>query len=58
MLVMPVIPFLTDSVQHISPSISQAKAAGPDFVIPGGITLKTGVRKDRYLAKIKGSKSI
>jgi hypothetical protein len=53
MFLMPVIPFLTDSTQQISDSVAQAKAAGVDFIIFGGMTLKEGQQKDYFMRIIE-----
>jgi DNA repair photolyase len=49
MFLMPVIPFLTDTDEQISAALAQAKAAGIDFIIFGGLTLKEGRQKDYFL---------
>jgi DNA repair photolyase len=49
MFLMPVIPYLTDSEEQIAASVAQAKAAGVDFIIFGGMTLKEGRQKDYFL---------
>ena len=48
MFLMPVIPFLTDTPEKIYDSVRAAKHFGIDFVIFGGMTLKTGKQKDYY----------
>jgi DNA repair photolyase len=53
MYLMPVIPFLTDTEEQISNSLGQAKSAGIDFVIFGGMTLKEGRQKDYYLNTLR-----
>ena len=42
MFLMPVIPFMTDTEEQIRRSVEEAKKAGIDFIIFGGMTLKNG----------------
>jgi DNA repair photolyase len=53
MFLMPVIPFLTDTPAMIDQSIRLAKAAGAEFVIFGGMTLKPGRQEDHFMAVLK-----
>jgi DNA repair photolyase len=53
MYLMPVVPFLTDSREMIEQSIADAKNAGVDFVIFGGMTLKPGRQKEHFMAFLK-----
>jgi DNA repair photolyase len=53
MYLMPVIPFITDKENIIEKSIRDAKNAGIDFVIFGGMTLKEGGQKDYFIKIIK-----
>lgn len=46
---MPVIPFVTDTVERMEETVSRAKEAGASFVIFGGMTLKEGRQKDFFL---------
>jgi DNA repair photolyase len=46
---LPVIPFLTDSVQLIEDAVSKAKDVGVDFIIFGSMTLKDGRQKDHFI---------
>jgi DNA repair photolyase len=55
MYLMPIIPFITDKENIIDQSIQDAKNAGIDFVIFGGMTLKEGRQKDYFLNIIKNS---
>lgn len=48
MYLMPVIPFLTDKPDIIDKTISDARDAGVDFVVFGGMTLKEGRQKDYF----------
>ena len=48
MFLLPVIPFITDTSNAIEEALRKAKEIGVDFVIFGGLTLKTGVQKDFF----------
>jgi DNA repair photolyase len=50
---MPVIPFLTDTEEQIKATVSQVKAAGVDFMIFGGMTLKEGRQKDYFIKDLE-----
>jgi DNA repair photolyase len=45
----PVLPFLTDSAESIEASVAAAVAAGAQYVLFGGMTLKPGRQKEHYL---------
>ncbi|MDJ0765261.1 MAG: radical SAM protein [Myxococcota bacterium] len=45
---MPVIPFVSDTSEAIEASVRAALEAGVDFVIFGGMTLKTGRQRDHF----------
>jgi len=49
MFLLPVIPFVTDTVQLIDDALSKAKDTGVDFVIFGRMTLKEGRQKDYFI---------
>ncbi len=53
MYLMPVIPFITDNEFFIEKSIKDAKEAGVDFIIFGGMTLKPGRQMEYYLKNLK-----
>jgi len=53
MFLMPVIPFITDSLEMIGQSLEKAKEAGIDFVIFGTMTLKEGRQKDYFIRVLK-----
>ena len=53
MLLMPVIPFFTDTAEMMERSIRDAKNAGVDFIIFGGMTLKEGRQKEHFFGLIK-----
>jgi len=49
MFLLPVIPFITDAKEILEKSIQDAKNAGVDFIIFGGMTLKEGKQKEYFL---------
>ncbi|MFH1583952.1 MAG: radical SAM protein [Actinomycetota bacterium] len=53
MFLLPVIPFITDTLELIEKSISKAKDVGLDFIIFGGMTLKEGKQKDYFFNVLK-----
>jgi len=48
MFLMPVIPFITDTVEMIEQAVCAAKDAGLDFIILSGMTLKPGRQQDAF----------
>jgi len=46
---LPVIPFVTDGPDVMKKALSDAKRAGVDFVVFGGMTLKEGRQKDHFM---------
>ncbi len=50
MFLMPVIPFVSDSMEQMQATISQAAKVGVDFIIFSGMTLKIGRQKDYFLS--------
>jgi hypothetical protein len=50
---MPVIPFLSDTLDVMNQTIEDANAAGVDFIIFGGMTLKNGRQKDYFMDVLK-----
>lgn len=48
MFLMPVIPFITDKIGIMDETIKNARDAGVDFVVFGGMTLKEGRQKDYF----------
>ncbi|MBN1411423.1 MAG: radical SAM protein [Spirochaetales bacterium] len=50
---MPVIPFVTDSEACMDEIIGNAKSAGLDFVIFGGMTLKEGRQKNHFMEVLR-----
>lgn len=53
MFLLPTIPFVTDTAEIMKKSISDASNAGVDFIIFGGMTLKTGRQKSYFYEVIK-----
>ena len=49
MFLLPVIPFVTDSLELIEAAVGKASEVGIDFIIFGGMTLKEGRQKDYFL---------
>ncbi len=49
MFLLPVIPFITDNNDVMGKTIQDAKDAGVDFIIFGGMTLKEGKQKEYFL---------
>ncbi len=52
---MPVIPFLTDTPEMISTVFKKAIEYKIDFIIFGGMTIKTGRQKDHYFEILKSN---
>ena len=48
MYLLPVIPFITDTEKIMKKTIEDAYQAGVDYLIFGGMTLKSGRQKDYY----------
>jgi DNA repair photolyase len=48
MFLLPVIPFVTDSAEKISETLKAAREIDLDYVIFGGMTLKSGRQKDHF----------
>jgi DNA repair photolyase len=53
MFLMPVIPFITDTLEILQQTIQDAKDVGVDFIIFGGMTLKEGKQKDYFLRTLQ-----
>lgn len=49
MFLMPVIPFVTDSLEMIEKSIKRAREAGVKFTIFGTMTMKVGRQKEHFV---------
>jgi hypothetical protein len=50
---MPVIPFITDTYPMIENVVKKTEDTGLDFIIFGGMTLKTGRQRDYFLNVLK-----
>jgi DNA repair photolyase len=50
---LPVIPFVTDSLELIDRLVSKAKQINIDFIIFGGMTMKQGRQQDYFLKVLK-----
>lgn len=53
MFLMPVVPFITDLPEMMEQTLRKGKEAGIDFVLFGGMTLKSGRQKDYFMAFLK-----
>jgi DNA repair photolyase len=53
MFLLPVIPFITDTLELIEKSVKEANKVGIDFIIFGGMTLKDGKQKNYFLNTLK-----
>jgi len=53
MFLLPVIPFITDTINIMRQTIEDAYATGIDFIIFGGMTLKNGRQKDYFMNVMK-----
>ena len=50
---MPVIPFVTDTPAAMTATLTAVKAAGVDFVVFGGMTLKDGRQRHHFLEVLR-----
>jgi len=48
-MLMPVLPFLSDTEDALDATMRRTREAGVDFVLFGGLTLKVGRQKDHFL---------
>ena len=53
MYLMPVLPFITDTPEHIQNTVRDAVNAGVDFIVFGGMTMKGGKQKDHFNSVLK-----
>jgi DNA repair photolyase len=53
MFLLPVIPFITDTLELMEKTIRKASEAGLDFIIFGGMTLKEGKQKDYFFKTLR-----
>jgi DNA repair photolyase len=52
---MPLLPWIADSSEALGRLLDLCRAAGVDFVIPGGLTLRPGRQKDFFLDRLAAS---
>jgi len=50
---LPVIPFITDTVEIMTHTLDPVREAGADFLIFGGMTLKEGRQKEFFYGKLR-----
>lgn len=55
MFLLPVIPFITDTLELIEAAVRKASNIGVDFIIFGGMTLKEGKQKDYFFDLLKNN---
>ena len=53
MFLLPVVPFITDTVDLMEDSVRKAHDIGVDFIVFGGMTLKEGRQQDYFLKALK-----
>ncbi len=53
MFLMPVIPFITDTLEKMEETIQKARSIGVDFIIFSGMTLKDGRQMDYFHSVLK-----
>ena len=53
MFLLPVIPFITDTLEMIAETLRKAHEIGVDFVIFGGMTLKNGRQKEYFIGSLR-----
>jgi DNA repair photolyase len=51
---LPILPWLSDAEDNLESMVRDAAAAGVDFILPGGLTLKPGRSKDEFMACLEG----
>ncbi len=51
-LAMPVLPFLSDTPENLTPLYRRLAEIGVDFIMPGSLTLRPGRQKDVYMRVI------
>lgn len=54
-MLMPVIPFISDSADEMERMLVKCKDVGVDFVLFGGMTLKAGRQKEHFLKVIQNN---
>jgi len=53
-MLMPVLPYLSDGAEQIDGLLARARAAEVDFVLFGGLTLKPGRQREHYYQVLEG----
>ncbi len=53
MFLLPVIPFITDTLEMVAETLRKAHEIGVDFVIFGGMTLKNGRQKEYFIGSLR-----
>ncbi len=54
-MMMPVLPGISDQADAIEALVARAKAVGADFACFGGLTLRPGIQSDTYMRVIRAS---
>ena len=52
---MPLLPWISDTPEAVARLLELCRAAGADFVMPGGLTLRPGRQKEFFLERLRGS---
>jgi len=52
---MPLLPWIADTEDELARLLAVCRAAGADFVIPGGLTLRPGRQKEFFLERLRGA---
>jgi DNA repair photolyase len=52
-LVMPLMPFITDSGENVHALWKELAQIGVDFAMPGGLTLRPGVQKETFMESLQ-----
>jgi DNA repair photolyase len=53
---MPLLPWISDTEEALDRLLSRCRAAGADFVIPGGLTLRPGRQKQFFLERLAAAR--
>ena len=51
-LAMPLLPYITDTDEHVGRLYEKLKAVKPDFIMPAGLTLRPGRQKQFFLSRL------
>jgi DNA repair photolyase len=52
---MPLLPWISDTPEALGRLLDVCRAAGADFVIPAGLTLRPGRQKEFFLERLRGA---